>query len=114
MVDFSRCAQLGTVPATVASASYSDAMLDLAKSVIAVGFPCLVRSSEAPFSHEATRMLLPNAGRRYAHNSPSRLGACLSSGIVGDAPRFRLGGRTAVGAGTWEGRTGRCTPVVFA
>ena len=48
--DIARCAQLGTVTATVASASYANAMVELAGTARAAGFPCLVVQPFAEFN----------------------------------------------------------------
>lgn len=55
-----RCSHLGTVAATVASASYAQAMLELAESAKAVGFPCLAVQPYDDFEElHASDVILP-------------------------------------------------------
>lgn len=56
-----RCAQLGTVASTVASASYANAMIELAFSAKLAGFPCIAVQPFDEFMelHERPDLILP-------------------------------------------------------
>lgn len=54
-----RCASMGTVAATVASASFAEAVLELASTAVTAGFPCLVVQPYEQFDALNEQHVLP-------------------------------------------------------